>query len=86
MANLIWNSFKLARTATKTIAASGDTELIASDFAATGILEAEPSYVTVLKSDGSPLSCAWKYDSTLNKITITNYAASTYSNCKIIVG
>jgi hypothetical protein len=86
MATIDWNVYKQARTATKTIAASGDTTLSGSDLAATGILEAEPSYVTVLKSDGSPLSVIWKYNSGANTVTITNLSGSAYANCKIIVG
>ena len=86
MANLIWNEWQLARTATKTIAASGDTEITASDIAATGLLDKVPSYITVLKSDGSPLSVSWAYNSSLKKIVITNYAATAYTNCKIIIG
>ena len=85
MANLIWNEWQLARTATKTIAASGDTEITASDIAATGLLDKVPSSVAVIKSDGTPLSVSWAYDSGLKKVVITNYAATAYSNCTVII-
>ena len=86
MATITWNTWQAARTATKTIAASGTTDVISSDVAAAGLLDKEPAYVTVLKSDGSPLSVSWAYDSGLKKIVITNYAETSYTNCKIIIG
>lgn len=86
MANITINELRTACTATKNIVGSGDTDITSSDVSATGILDVEPSSVTVLKSDGSPLSVIWKYDAANNKVVITNLSPTTYNNCKVIIG